>query len=43
MWCNFLVRNTVYRGHTIDPRILGRMIASMEEMPDLEQFMDVME
>jgi len=27
----------------IDPRILGRLIASMDDMPDLEQFMDVME
>jgi len=27
----------------IDPRILGRVIVSMDEMPDLEQFMDVME
>jgi len=27
----------------IDPRTLGRLIASMDEMPNLEQFMDVME
>jgi len=28
---------------TIDPRILGRVIASMDEMPDLQQFMDIVE
>jgi len=27
----------------IDPRVLGRLIATMDEMPDLEQFMDVVE
>ena len=28
---------------TIDPRVLGRLIASMDEMPDLEQFMGIVE
>ncbi len=27
----------------IDPRVLGRLIANMDEMPDLEQFMDAVE
>ena len=27
----------------IDPRVLGRLIANMDEMPDLDQFMKVVE
>ena len=27
----------------IDPRVLGRLIANMDEMPDLERFMNVVE